>query len=401
MIKVEGLSKCFKLYNKPIDRLKEIFVKRKYYKRFLALEDVSFEVEAGETLGIIGENGAGKSTILKILAGITIPDKGIISINGLVTGLLELGTGFNSELTGLQNIYLNGTLLGMTRAEIDKKKQTITDFAELGPFINNSLKLYSSGMVMRLAFSVAIHAEPKCFIVDEALSVGDAYFQQKCMRKIQEFKQSGGSIVFVSHDMNAVKMLCDKAILLDKGKVTYHGIPAAVINQYNFQLAQKQKREQALQWDSNAQSTYGTFEVKTSNVSIFGINSQTHVMCSGEKAVVSMDLVSSIDLENLTVGFDIRDRFGQIVFGINTYHLGKELTVQKNGEYQLIISFPMNIGVGQYTLGCALHTGKTHEDHCFQWSDNIAKFEVSGILKENFIGLCRLEPEVQILDISK
>ena len=176
MIKVEGISKKFKLYRSPADRLKEIVLRKPYHKDFLALDNISFEVGTGQTLGIIGQNGAGKSTLLKILSGIVIPDSGSIQVDGKVTGLLELGTGFNSEMTGLENIYMNGTLIGMTKDEIDRKKQTIIDFSELGEFIHEPIKTYSSGMTMRLAFSIAIHADPTCFLVDEALSVGDAYF---------------------------------------------------------------------------------------------------------------------------------------------------------------------------------------------------------------------------------
>ena len=219
MISVSNISKTFKLYKSPADRLKEIVLRRSFHRVFHALKDVSFEIQEGETLGIVGQNGAGKSTVLKLLTGILIPDTGNIHISGKITGLLELGTGFNAEFSGLDNIFLNGTYLGLSRQEIKSKLDNIIGFAELNEFIHEPIKTYSSGMVMRLAFSVAIHADPKAFVVDEALSVGDAYFQQKCMQKIKEFKNNGGSIVFVSHDMNAVKVLCDQAILLDEGHV--------------------------------------------------------------------------------------------------------------------------------------------------------------------------------------
>jgi lipopolysaccharide transport system ATP-binding protein len=213
MISVKNISKTFKLYQAPSDRLKEILLRRCYHKNFQAVNNVSFEVQEGETLGIVGENGAGKSTILKLLTGILIPDTGSVHVSGKITGLLELGTGHNA------------TYLGLSRSEIDKKLDTIIGFTELGEFIHEPIKTYSSGMVMRLAFSVAIHAEPRAFVVDEALSVGDAYFQQKCMKKIKDFKDNGGSIVFVSHDMNAVKVLCDQAILLEHGSVVEQGEP--------------------------------------------------------------------------------------------------------------------------------------------------------------------------------
>ena len=211
------------------------------HRKFCALKDLSFEVQEGESLGIVGQNGAGKSTLLKILTGVLFPDSGSIHVDGRITGLLELGTGFNSEFTGVQNIYLNGTLLGMSKEEINERFDAIIAFTELGDFIQEPIKTYSSGMIMRLAFSTAIHAEPKAFVVDEALSVGDTYFQQKCMRKIKEFKADGGSIIFVSHDMNAVKILCDKALLLDHGLKVEEGEPDKVINTYNFLLAKKGK----------------------------------------------------------------------------------------------------------------------------------------------------------------
>ncbi|NLE00520.1 MAG: ABC transporter ATP-binding protein, partial [Fibrobacter sp.] len=232
MIRVSGISKRFKIFPSPACRLKERIFNRSYHHEYLALSNITFEVNPGETMGIIGENGAGKSTLLKILSGVLLPDTGFVELSGKITGLLELGTGFNYELTGLENVFMNGTFLGMTNEEIEFKKNTIINFAELGVFINEPLKTYSSGMIMRLAFAIAIHADPECFLVDEALSVGDAYFQQKCMRKIQEFKEGGGSIIFVSHDLDAVKVLCDKAIRLKHGKIEKIGSPKEVVDSY-------------------------------------------------------------------------------------------------------------------------------------------------------------------------
>ena len=239
MIRVEGVSKKFRIYATPGDRLKEKILGRSYHHEYQALSEISFEVGAGETLGIIGQNGAGKSTLLKILSGVLMPDTGRIEVSGKVTGLLELGTGFNPELTGVQNIAMNGTFLGMSHADIEAKRDTIIEFAELGPFIDEPIKKYSSGMLMRLGFAIAIHADPECFLVDEALSVGDAYFQQKCMRKIQEFKMQGGSIIFVSHDINAVRVLCDTVILLQSGKVISSGPPKEVVDYYNCLVVER------------------------------------------------------------------------------------------------------------------------------------------------------------------
>ncbi|MCP4682541.1 MAG: ABC transporter ATP-binding protein, partial [Desulfobacterales bacterium] len=263
MIQIDNITKSFKLYKSPADRLKEIILHRTCHRKFYALKNISFEVGEGETLGIIGQNGAGKSTLLKILTGILLPDSGVVYVSGRTTGLLELGTGFNTEFTGLQNIYLNGTLIGMRRSEIDDKLDDIISFTELNEFIREPLKIYSSGMMMRLAFSIAIHADPQAFVVDEALSVGDAYFRQKCMKKIRDFKEQGGSIVFVSHDMNAVMVLCDSAILLDKGITIDQGDPKSIIDFYLGMILKK--------------SHQGDISVKVSKKDQFakkGINSQ-------------------------------------------------------------------------------------------------------------------------------
>jgi lipopolysaccharide transport system ATP-binding protein len=340
MIKVTGISKKFKLYHSPADRLKEIFFRKHYHRDFVALDNISFEIGAGETLGIIGQNGAGKSTLLKILSGIVIPDCGTIQIDGKVTGLLELGTGFNPEMTGLENISMNGTLIGMSKDEIGAKKQTIIDFSELGDFINEPIKTYSSGMVMRLAFSIAIHADPKCFLVDEALAVGDAYFQQKCMRKLQEFRANGGSIVFVSHDTNAVMMLCDYAILLDHGKMVSCGIPRAITDLYISRICMKahqgEKEVTILNHPSinDDHSNISTNEIEFIALQIRDTlgKSITHAHAD-EEIVIAFVFRSLHTVEEPAFGILIRNRYGMSVFGTNTY-----LQKQKNdpllpGEY--------------------------------------------------------------------
>jgi len=328
MIKVEGISKRFKLYHSPADRLKEIVLRKSYHKDFLALDNISFEVRSGETLGIIGQNGAGKSTLLKILSGIVIADKGKITVDGKVTGLLELGTGFNYEMTGLENIYMNGTLLGMARNEIDQKKQKIIEFSELGEFIDEPLKTYSSGMVMRLAFSIAIHAEPTCFLVDEALSVGDAYFQQKCMRKIQEFRRDGGSIIFVSHDMNAVMLLCDRAILLDHGKIISQGIPRAVADLYISRICMKaHSGEKEVTFLINKELSENRSNISTNEIEFVSLKffdsygkEITHVHCDDE-IIIAFAFRCLRQIDEPTFGILLRNRYGVSIFGTNTYLL--------------------------------------------------------------------------------
>ncbi len=233
-IKVENVTKVYHLYNKPKDRVKELFhpFRKNYHHDFYALKDVSFEVKRGETVGIIGKNGAGKSTILKVITGVITPTGGSVEVNGRIASLLELGTGFNPELTGMENIYFNGTFMGFSREEMSQKIDAILDFADIGEYIDQPVKMYSSGMFARLAFSVAINVEPEILIVDEALSVGDARFQLKCTKKMQAIQKAGTTILYVSHDTYSVRTLCSYAIWLKDGKVAEQGLATHVINEY-------------------------------------------------------------------------------------------------------------------------------------------------------------------------
>lgn len=364
MIQVQGISKHFKLYHSPADRLKEILFRKPYHKDFTALDNVSFEVLEGETLGIIGQNGAGKSTLLKVLSGILLPDRGTVKIDGKVTGILELGTGFNYEMTGLENIYMNGTLLGMSKEEIEAKKQQIIDFSELGDFINEPLKTYSSGMVMRLAFSIAIHADPKCFLVDEALAVGDAYFQQKCMRKIQEFRAGGGSIIFVSHDMNAVKTLCNTALMLDHGKMIDSGEPKDVVDFYQNMILKKMH-----QGDVPVQIKKFEKErpVNNSGISTGEVELVSFKVCNekGEEIsyVESENIITIIyeikamkDLDEPHYGLMIRNNLGLSVFETNTYCMKMKPERLSKGQIARVewsMDFPLSPGTYSFSVGVA------------------------------------------------
>lgn len=233
-IKVTNLKKVYKLYDKPVLRLKEALsiTKKQYHKDFMALNDISFEIKKGEMLGIIGKNGAGKSTVLKIITGVLTPTSGKVEINGKISALLELGAGFNPEYTGIENVYLNGTMIGFTKEEMDRKIDDIIAFADIGDFINQPVKTYSSGMFARLAFAVAINVEPDILIVDEALSVGDVFFQAKCYKKLEDLKNSGKTILFVTHDMGSVMKYCNRAIIFNHGSIVAEGEPGAMIDIY-------------------------------------------------------------------------------------------------------------------------------------------------------------------------
>ena len=397
MISVQNISKTFKLYRKPSERLREIIFRQCRHKKFDAVKDLSFTVPGGQTLGLIGKNGAGKSTVLKLLTGILIPDTGTVHISGKITGLLELGTGFNHEFSGIDNIIHNATYLGLSKPEINRKLETIIAFTELGDFIHEPLKTYSSGMIMRLAFSVAIHAEPNAFVVDEALSVGDAYFQQKCMQKIREFKADGGSIVFVSHDMNAVKILCDKAILLDHGTAIDYGEPETIINAYNYHIARRSKGDDDVR-AGRSPNGYGTLEVLIESVTLNDAHqNETQILVSGQPADIVISIKGQASMEDLTLGIAIRDRFGQDIYGTNSYYLKKKIDVQQGQTMDIVYSFDQfNLGPGKYSISAAIHTGASHIDHCMHWLDGCAVFETVLGDEPFFAGLIRLKPDLQI-----
>lgn len=233
-IEASGIKKVYKLYQQPIDRVKETFSRKskKYCQEFYALNDISFSVRRGETIGFVGRNGSGKSTLLKILTGVLQPTEGSVQVNGKVSALLELGAGFNAEFTGRENIYLNGTIMRIPREEMDKRVPAILEFADIGEFIDQPVKTYSSGMFVRLAFAVAINVDPEILIVDEALAVGDTRFQLKCMDKFKEFQQKGKTILFVSHDIHAIKRFCERTIWLNKGTMVMEGNTDFVTDQY-------------------------------------------------------------------------------------------------------------------------------------------------------------------------
>jgi ABC-type polysaccharide/polyol phosphate transport system ATPase subunit len=241
-IEAKNISKVYRLYSKPIDRLKEALFRRPFHEPFESLKDICFSIEVGDSLGVVGENGAGKSTLLKILAGTLTPSSGEVIVNGRVTALLELGTGFQSEFTGRQNIYLNASLLGLSPSDIKEKEPAIIDFAELGPFIDSPVKTYSTGMVMRLAFSIATSVDPDTLIIDEALSVGDQYFQKKCIDRMTSFREQGKTLIFCSHTMHLVNELCNKAIWLNKGSIQKKGMATQITSAYVDSLRSRMDR---------------------------------------------------------------------------------------------------------------------------------------------------------------
>lgn len=399
VLEVRNITKIYKIYKSNFDRLKEIFIKKKYHKNFLVNDDISFELYRGETLGIIGANGAGKSTILKILAGVIEPTKGKIIKSGRVTALLELGTGFNTENTGYNNIYLNGTLIGMSKEEIDLKLDEIIAFSELGEYIYEPIKSYSSGMRMRLAFSIAIFSDPKILIVDEALSVGDAHFSAKCTTALRKRKEQNMSIIYVSHDLNSLKILCDRVILLSHGKLIEQGNPESVINSYNFLMAKLNNKDTLITKTDGEESSFGTFDVEIKQVMIKGESSNTSTISSGENCTIEIEFTSNKDIENINIGILIKDKFGQDVYGTTTKNHGIEFSVKKNLNYSMQFNVDLNIGIGKYSISTAITEGEEYLNNYLHWLDYAQNFEVLGIKGEQFIGLCNLSPKISKLNI--
>ena len=340
-ISVNDVSKMYKLYDNPMDRLKESLglSRKKKYKEHYALNHVSFQVHKGETVGIIGTNGSGKSTILKIITGVLSPTGGEVAVNGRISALLELGAGFNGEYSGLENVYLNGSMIGFSREEIDAKLQSILDFADIGEFIYQPVKTYSSGMFVRLAFAVAINIEPEILIVDEALSVGDVFFQAKCYRKFEEFKEMGKTILFVSHDLSSIGKYCDRVVLLNKGEKLAEGGAKEMVNLYRRVLVNQYDDADL---EENEEETE---EEQTAEVSASGENESAP---RKEKTGNGKNMKDSLNLnpEVLEYGsklgeiedFAIRDDTGMIT---NVVEKGKEFTVQMKVRFQADVNDPI------------------------------------------------------------
>jgi lipopolysaccharide transport system ATP-binding protein len=354
------------------------------------LRDVSFGVGMGEAVGIVGQNGAGKSTLLKIITGIVKPSEGSIELNGRVSAILELGMGFNSDFTGRENAYHSAGLMGFIRREIDRMMSKIEDFAEIGDYFDQPVRTYSSGMQMRLAFSVATAQRPDVLIVDEALSVGDAYFQHKSFNRIREFRERGTTLLIVSHDKGAIQSVCDRAVLLSAGRIAMEGVPEAVMDYYNAMLAERENqtvRQRSLA-NGKIQTISGSGEATVTGIAL--LNSQ------GERVEV-IDVGSTVTLEikveihaaipRLILGYMIKDRLGQPMFGTNTHHLQcPQYELKPGEELAFRFTFDANLGEGSYSIATALVSTDTHLVDNYEWRDLALVFNVANISKHHFIG---------------
>lgn len=371
-IKVENVSKIYKLYNKPSERLLDALglIKKDRFKDHRALDNVSFEVEKGECIGIIGTNGSGKSTILKIITGVLSPTSGNVEIKGRISALLELGAGFNMEYTGIENVYLNGMMMGFTREEMDERLPEILKFADIGDFVNQPCKTYSSGMFVRLAFAVAINIDPEILIVDEALSVGDAFFQAKCYKKFDDFKAQGKTIIFVSHDISSVAKYCDRVILLNKGVKLHEGSPKETIDLYkkvllnqdqkieNGQvLAEKSVSADTKLWKSNYElnpdvNEYGTGEAEIIDFAIVDeYGSYTNCIQKGTSFEIKSKVRFQSDIMDPIFTYTFKTVQGTAVTGTNTMYEKVGIGLAKAGE-MYVATFKQNMDMqgGEYLL---------------------------------------------------
>ena len=413
VISVKDLSKVYRLYDKPIDRLKEslnIFHKS-YHKEYYALNNLSFDIKRGETVGIIGINGAGKSTLLKIITGVLTPTGGNIEVKGKISALLEFGAGFNMEYTGIENIYLNGTMMGFSKEEVDKKLDDILDFADIGDFVNQPVKTYSSGMFVRLAFAVAINVEPDILVIDEALSVGDVFFQQKCYKKIKELAGKS-TVLIVSHDLNAMTKFCERIIVMSAGQKVFDGEPNEAIAKY-FKLKQGALRNDKKSIELN-NSDFEMYKAPDENSYsgkmdviiekyFYSIDNEpfSEVCQKDDEFKISLVINSKIDIESPIIGFQIRDKYGNEVFGQTSLTSPVEQGVIKQGRNIINFAFDwpeiregdyfITIGIGNGTevlnqveecwINNAIHiTATTHGKTIFGiFNHDMKEFEISKI----------------------
>lgn len=420
-INVDKVSKLYKLYDRTSDRLKEALglTKQKKYREHFALSDISFDVKKGETVGIIGTNGSGKSTILKIITGVLNPTSGNVNVSGRISALLELGAGFNMEYTGIDNIYLNGTMMGYSREEVDKKLQTILDFADIGEFVKQPVKTYSSGMFVRLAFAVAINIDPEILIVDEALSVGDIFFQAKCYHKFTEFKNAGKTILFVSHDLGSIAKYCDRVILLNNGIKLAEGKPKEVIDLYKQVLVSnaenRELEENVPEIDSEHMLTdngsvwkdslmqnpnaleYGNKYAEIIDYAVVDDKGRiTNNIQKNTEFKIRMKVRFHRDIEEPIFAFTIKDLQGTDITGTNTMYELLNFGLVKRDEIKVIeFSQSMNLQGKNYLLsfGCV-----GYENNDFVVYNRLYDVcNINVISDKNTVGFYDMNSKVRVL----
>ena len=428
-ITVKDVTKIYKLYDKPIDRLKEALnpFHKEYHKKFYALNNLSFEVKKGETVGIIGTNGSGKSTILKIITGVLTPTTGEVEVNGVISALLELGAGFNMDYTGIENIYMNGTMMGFSKKEMDAKLQEILDFADIGDFVYQPVKTYSSGMFVRLAFALAINVEPEILIVDEALSVGDVFFQSKCYRRMEEIRQKGTTILMVTHDMGSIIKYCDKVVLLNKGNFVAEGAPGHMVDLYkkilagqmegleaakdvdsdfSGETAEKEQKEKTYQLPhgklmkdsltiNSNRTEYGDGRAEIYDLGLFDQRGNlTNLLLKGEEFTIKEKIRFAAPIQSPIFTYTIKDKKGTDLTGTNTMFEGTDIKPVKAGdEYEVSFTQKMTLQGGEYLLSMSCTGFEQGEHTVYHRLYDVANITV--ISNKNTVGVYDMESEVE------
>lgn len=428
-ITVKDVTKIYRLYDKPIDRLKESLhpLHKEYHKKFFALDKVSFQVKKGETVGIIGTNGSGKSTVLKIITGVLSPTTGEVEVAGTISALLELGAGFNMDYTGIENIYMNGTMMGFSHKEMDAKLSDILEFADIGDFVYQPVKTYSSGMFVRLAFALAINVEPEILIVDEALSVGDVFFQSKCYRRMEEIRRNGTTILMVTHDMGSIIKYCDKVVLLNKGSFIAEGSAGHMVDLYKKILANQldvldeeleairdnsspegkkavsfdhgEKREQGLMKDkltiNSNRTEYGDGRAEIYDLGLFDERGTlTNLLLKGESFVIKEKIRFYTEIQSPIFTYTIKDKKGMDLTGTNTMFEGTEVRPVKAGDiYEISFTQRMTLQGGEYLLSISCTGFEQGEHVVYHRLYDVANITV--ISNKNTVGVYDMESEVE------
>lgn len=401
-IQITNLGKAYRQYPTRWARLAEWLLpwaKPRHHLHWV-LQDLSFKVKPGEAVGIIGVNGAGKSTLLKMITGTTQPTTGTIQLEGRIAALLELGMGFHPEFTGRQNVFMAGQLLGMSIEELTQLMPDIEAFAEIGEYMDQPVRTYSSGMQMRLAFSVATARRPDILIVDEALSVGDAYFQHKSFDRIRKFRKAGTTLLIVSHDRQAIQTICDRAILLSHGKLALEGAPEEVMDFFSAMIAEREQstiRQERLDNDV-IRTISGTGEASIAEVVLLNQQGKAiDIVETGTQVTLRVTVDINRDIERLVLGFLIKDRMGQSIYGINTHRINRPLEYLKAGDQAVYsYTFNANIGKGNYSIALSLSRLDSHLDQNYEWRDFALIFHVINTRKPDFVGCASLDATLEI-----
>lgn len=395
-----NLGKAYRVYASEFQRIGRWFgLPTKPSEEHWVLKHISFSINPGEAIGIVGQNGAGKSTLLKMITGTLQPTEGSVQVNGRIAAILELGMGFTPDLTGRQNVFHAAGLMGFSAEKISEVIDDIEAFAEIGEYFDEPVRTYSSGMQMRVAFAVATAIRPEILIVDEALSVGDSYFQHKSFDRIREFQQQGTTLLIVSHDRGAIQALCNRAILLEKGTVIKDGKPEEVMDFYNALIAEKENatvQVRELQ-DGSIQTRSGSGEASIESVTLHNAaGDPIEYISVGENVSLRISTKINSAIPELVVGYLIKDRLGQQVFGTNTHHLGcKTVGLEAGQVLNYSFNFAANLGVGSYSVAVALHTADSHLSRNYEWVDLTLVFNVVNISQSEFVGLAWIPPTVE------